>query len=181
MQPRRSPRLAGAMSLTFGTFVIAALVVTYAAQTPPTSQAPAAGGAHHMVSGKAIAWQDPPPSMPQGAKIAVLHGDPGKEGPFTIRLKLPTNFRVPPHWHPSDENLTIIEGTFMLGMGEKFDTAGMKPLVAGDYAFMPKETRHYATSKSDTVIQVNGMGPFMITYVNPEDDPRAKKPTGSKQ
>lgn len=171
MQSPRLPRLAGAVSLVAG----AVAFVTVGAQSPQSPQTAATAGAHHMVSAKSIVWQAAPPSMPPGAKIAVLHGDPAKDGYFVMRIKAPDGFKVPAHYHPSDENLTVIQGTFMIGTGEKADPAGLKPLAAGDYMFMPKETRHYGSMKGETVLQVSGMGPFAITYVNPDDDPRNKK------
>jgi quercetin dioxygenase-like cupin family protein len=172
MQSSRSSRLAGAVSLVAGAVVFA---VTLGAQSPQSPQPAATGGAHHMVSAKSIVWGPAPPSMPPGPKIAVLHGDPAKDGYFVMRLKAPDGFKVPPHYHPSDENLTVLSGTFMIGTGEKADPAGLKPLGAGDYMYMPKETRHYGTMKGETILQISGMGPFAITYVNPDDDPRTKK------
>jgi quercetin dioxygenase-like cupin family protein len=171
MQSPRLPRLAGAVSLVAGAVAFA----TVGAHSPQSPQTAATAGAHHMVSAKSIVWQAPPPSMPPGAKIAVLHGDPAKEGYFVMRIKAPDGFKVPAHYHPSDENLTVIQGTFMIGTGDKADPAGLKPLAAGDYMFMPKETRHYGSMKGETVLQVSGIGPFAITYVNPDDDPRNKK------
>jgi quercetin dioxygenase-like cupin family protein len=171
MQSLRLPRLAGAVSLVAGAVAFA----TLGAQSPQSAQTPAAPGGHHMVSAKTIVWGPAPPSMPPGPKVAVLHGDPAKEGHFVMRLKAPDGFKVPPHYHPSDENLTVLQGTFMIGTGEKADPAGLKPLNAGDYMFMPKETRHYGMMKGETILQISGMGPFAITYVNPDDDPRNKK------
>jgi quercetin dioxygenase-like cupin family protein len=168
MQSLRFPRFAGAVSLAAGAVAAATLI----AQSP---QPGAAAGASHMVSAKSIVWQAAPPSMPPGAKVAVLHGDPAKEGPFVMRIKAPDGFKVPAHYHPTDEHLTVIQGTFMVGTGEKADPAGLKPLATGDYTFMPKEMRHYGQMKGETIIQVNGMGPFQITYVNPDEDPRNKK------
>jgi quercetin dioxygenase-like cupin family protein len=168
MQSLRLPRLAGAVSLAAVAFA------TLGAQSPQSPQ-PATAGAHHMVAAKTINWQPAPPSMPPGPKIAVLHGDPAKDGYFVMRLKAPDGFKVPPHYHPSDENLTVLQGTFMIGTGDKADPAGLKPLGTGDYMFMPKEARHYGTMKGETILQISGMGPFAITYVNPDDDPRNKK------
>jgi quercetin dioxygenase-like cupin family protein len=166
MQSVRLPRIAGAASLLVAAVAFAA---TLGAQSPQ----PADG--HHMVHGKTIVWGPAPPSMPPGPKVAVLHGDPAKEGYFVMRLKAPDGFKVPAHYHPSDENLTVLQGTFMVGTGEKADPAGLKPLGAGDYMYMPKETRHYGMMKGETILQISGMGPFAITYVNPDDDPRNKK------
>jgi hypothetical protein len=161
MRSVRLPLLIGAVALV--------------ASSVASSQTPT----HHVVSGKAIAW-GASPGLPSGVQLAVLHGDPSKEGTFTIRLKLANATKVPPHWHPTDENLTVIQGTFLVAQGEKYDVAALKPLVAGDYAFMPKEMRHFGLTKGETIIQVSGLGPFVVNYVNPEDDPRAKKPSSNQ-
>jgi len=124
-----------------------------------------------MISPVQIKWGDAPPSLRKGAKLAVLSGDPGAAGPFTIRLKLPAGYRISPHWHPTDENVTVISGTFSLGMGEKFDHASLKTLPAGGFALLPAEMRHFAWTKGGATVQVHGMGPFVLNYVNPSDDP----------
>ena len=103
--------------------------------------------------------------------MAVVSGDPGKAGTFVVRLKAPAGFKVAPHWHPTDENVTVISGTFALGMGEKFDAAALKAAPAGGYGLMPAEMRHFAMAKTAVVVQVHGTGPFALTYVNPADDP----------
>jgi len=118
-----------------------------------------------------IKWGDVPPSLPKGAKIAVLYGDPGKPGQFTLRLQTPKGYKIPPHWHTQDENLTVISGTMYLGLGDKMDTAHAHALKAGGYHFLPGKTNHYAFTKSTTVIQVSGEGPFDINWLNPADDP----------
>ena len=140
-----------------------------AATTPPP--AAAAAPAHVMVTPLQMKWGDPPAVLRKGAKFVVLSGDPGAAGPYTIRLKMPAGYKIAPHWHPTDESVTVIAGTFSLGMGEKFDQASMKTLPAGGYAVMPAEARHYAWTKAGATIQVHGMGPFALTYVNPSDDP----------
>ena len=117
-------------------------------------------------------WGPAPPALPAGAQVAVLNGDPGKPGPFTIRLKLPDGFKVPPHWHPTDENLVVIQGLFRVGMGDKLDAAKATDLSVGSYAYMPKEMHHFAFAKGETIVQVYGTGPFVLNYVNPSDDPR---------
>jgi len=131
------------------------------------------GMGHKMTTPDKIVWTQPP-TLPPGIKMAVIDGDPKKEGsPFTIRVR-GTDARVPPHWHPADEHLTIIQGTFMLGTGEKFDKAALQALAPGSYAVMPKEMRHFGQLKGDTIVQVHGIGPFKVIYVNPADDPAAK-------
>ena len=126
---------------------------------------------HVLVSGPELKWSDPPPVFEKGASFTVVSGDPGKPGLFVVRLKMPAGYKVAPHWHPTDEHVTVLSGTFALGMGEKFDAATMKPLPAGGYALLPAEMRHYAMAKTDSTVQVHGMGPFALTYVNPADDP----------
>ena len=134
-----------------------------------------AGRNHVVVTPDEVKWGPSPPSLPPGSQMAVLEGDPTKSGaPFTLRAKLPDGFRVPPHWHPTDEHITVLAGTFGVGLGEKLDQAKGHELTAGSFAKMPKEVRHFAWAKGETVIQVHGVGPFAITYVNPADDPRRK-------
>jgi len=141
-------------------------------QTPPPAAAAAApASAHVLVAPMELKWGDAPPVLPKGAMFVVVSGDPGSAGPYTIRLKLPAGYKIAPHWHPTDENVTVISGTFSLGMGDAFDRKSMKALPAGGYALLPAEMRHYAWTKSGATVQVHGMGPFVITYVNPADDP----------
>ena len=106
--------------------------------------------------------------------MAVLDGDPGKPAPFVIRAKFPDGYKVMPHFHPTDESVTVLSGTFMVGMGDTWNDSSMTTLKAGDFAKMPKLMHHYAGSKGETIIQIHGTGPFAITYVNPKDDPRKK-------
>ena len=118
-----------------------------------------------------IKWGDAPPIMPAGAKFAVLAGDPGKTGSYVIRLKMPDGYKVAAHWHPLDENVTVISGTFNLGMGDKLDTSQGKAYTAGAYGTVPAKMHHYGWCTGETEVQVHGMGPFKLTYVNPADDP----------
>jgi quercetin dioxygenase-like cupin family protein len=119
-----------------------------------------------------IEWKEGPKSLPPGAKFSVLEGDPAKDGPFTMRVRLPDGFKIPPHWHPKVEHVTVISGTFNLGMGEKFDAAATQELPPGTFAYWSAGMRHFAWAKGETVLQVNGVGPWGINYVNPADDPR---------
>ena len=130
---------------------------------------------HGFFNAAELKWVDGPPSLPPGAKVAMLEGNPMNEGPFTMRLQLPAGYSIAPHSHPSVEHLTIISGTFNLGMGEKFDKAGGQKLTAGSFAFMPPGMKHFAWTDGETVVQVHGVGPWKINYVNPADDPRNKK------
>jgi quercetin dioxygenase-like cupin family protein len=130
---------------------------------------------HIFVSPGDEKWGEGPPSLPPGAKVAVLEGDPKKEGFFVMRVKIPAGYKVMPHWHPAYERQTIISGAFNLGLGEKFDEGKGRKLVAGSYFSIPPKTAHFAFVKEETIIQINTMGPWTLTYLNPEDDPRNKK------
>ncbi len=136
---------------------------------------PAADGNPSMYPSTEIKWKDGPASLPAGAKVAVLEGDPTKDGPFVMRLRLPDGFRIQPHWHPKVERITVISGTFNLGMGEKFDKAATRKMPAGTFGFWPAGMHHFAWARGETVVQLHGTGPWVITYVNPADDPRNAK------
>lgn len=120
-------------------------------------------------------WKDGPGSLAPGARFAVLEGDPSKEGPFVMRIWLPDGFRIQPHWHPKVERVTVISGTFNLGMGEKFDPSATTALPAGTFGFWAEGMRHFAWAKGETVLQLHGIGPWTINYLNPADDPRTAK------
>ena len=127
---------------------------------------------HTMVKVADFKWMDVPPGLPKGAKVVVLSGDPSKAGPFTIRLKFPENYTVRPHWHPTAENITVIEGALYMGTQSTFDKQKVGKLEKGDFAVMPAKFVHYAFCEVPTVVQIHGMGPFAITYINKSDDPR---------
>jgi quercetin dioxygenase-like cupin family protein len=130
-------------------------------------------GGHIIVTPNDLKWADVP-ALPPGAKIAVIEGPPTEAVPFTFRLKLPANYKVPAHSHPAIEHVTVISGTFNLGMGDKLDMEKTKPLSPGSVAIMPPKTNHFAWTKEETIVQVHGVGPWGVTYVNPTDDPRKK-------
>jgi quercetin dioxygenase-like cupin family protein len=130
---------------------------------------------HTLLAPEEMKWGPAPPGLPAGAELAVVSGDPSKEGlPFTMRAKFPDGYQVPPHWHPTDENVTVIQGTINLGEGDKFDRSATKALPAGSFAVMPKGMHHFAWANGETIVQIHGIGPFAITYVNAADDPRKK-------
>lgn len=129
---------------------------------------------HVMVSPEKIQWMDGPPGLPAGAKIVVLSGDPSAAGMFTVRLKFPAGYVVPAHWHPTDEHITVISGKFKMGMGDKYQLNGLVPQSPGSFMVMPAKTNHYAAADAETIVQVHGMGPFEINYIDPNDDPRKK-------
>jgi len=135
------------------------------------AQDPAGQGSMTIVAPGDLKWTDAPPALPKGAKMAVLYGDPGKSGLFVMRVKLPANYKVAPHWHPADENLSVVSGTLFIGHGDKFDAAAGKPIATGAYAMMPAKMHHFAYTKKETVFDLSAMGPWGITYVNPADDP----------
>lgn len=121
-----------------------------------------------------ITWGDGPPTIPPGAKMAVLQGNPGQAGPFTVRLKLPADYKIAPHWHPIDDSVTVISGTVYFGSGEKFNTAELKAYPAGSFWLTPAKSPHFVWSKNESIIQVQGIGPNAITYIDSADDPRKK-------
>ena len=154
------------------TLVLAGIAVW--AQTPkssaPAKAAPAA--AHHtMVNPKDLKWK---PIVP-GFETATVSGDPDKAGPYVIRLRAVTEAKVPPHWHPGDEHITVLEGWFRVAEGDTMDEKAMHEMKAGDYAMMPAKVHHYGWQSKGGVVQVHGMGPFAINWVNPPAAPKAAK------
>jgi len=160
---------------------LAASLVTLAAEEKESTKAPLKGKSsataeqHVIVTPADLKWVDAPPGLPPGAKMAVLEGDPTKKGNFTVRLQAPADYKVPPHTHPTAEHITVISGTMNFGAGEKFDEAARKEPPMGSYVIMPAGMKHYAWSSGEAIIQIHGMGPFEIKYVNPADDPRNAK------
>ena len=126
------------------------------------------------VNASQLKWGPAPDFIPKGAQIAVLSGDPSKEGLYVVRLKVPAGYKIPAHNHPTAEMVTVISGNFHLGMGDKLDMKKGMVLTAGGFAEAPAKMNHYAWTSSPTIVQVHGQGPFAVTYVNPKDDPRGK-------
>ena len=119
-------------------------------------------------------WGDAPPVLNKGAKLAVLQGDPGKPGPYVMRLSMPGGYRIAPHSHTQTESVTVISGALMVGMGDKFDAKAMKTFKPGGFGSIPGKATHFAMTKGPTEIQIHGEGPFDLVYVNPDDDPQKK-------
>jgi quercetin dioxygenase-like cupin family protein len=119
-----------------------------------------------------IQWKDGPPSLPPGAKMAVLEGDPGKEGMFVMRVRLPAGYHIPAHTHPKHERVTVIQGTFKLAMGDNPKLDEARTLPAGTYGVWPPGMVHAVWTDGETIVQFHGIGPWSIKYVNPSDDPR---------
>jgi quercetin dioxygenase-like cupin family protein len=143
-------------------FALAAVGMLSLQATPLAAQAPA------------LKWGPAPAVFPAGAKMAVLSGDPGKAALFTVRLDMPNGYTIAPHFHPTDEHITVISGTFRVGMGDKVDAAHLMTLPAGSFVTAGATQHHYAVARGRTVVQVHAMGPFSLTYVNPADDPSRK-------
>jgi hypothetical protein len=131
---------------------------------------------HSMVAAADLKWVDVP-SLPPGAQVSILEGPMDKAAPFTARLRVPANYRIPPHWHPAIEHVTVLSGTLYMGLGDKLDTTKGKPVHRGDFAVMQAHTPHFAYTTAEPVeIQLHGIGPWGVTYLNPADDPRKKLP-----
>ena len=119
-----------------------------------------------------LTWGPAPPSLPAGAKLAVVSGDPGKAGPFTIRVDLPPDYVIRPHTHPTAEELRLIEGTAHVGHGAKWDDKAMKTMAPDSPVKMAAKQPHYLHAANRVVLEVKSTGPFAVTYVDPKDDPR---------
>jgi quercetin dioxygenase-like cupin family protein len=120
----------------------------------------------------ALQWGPAPPAFPKGAQMAVVSGDPSQALPFEVELSMPSGYRIPPHFHPTDETVTVMKGTFLVGMGDEFDAKKTVPMKKGEQATVPAEHHHFGMAKGKTVVKVKAMGPFAMTYVNPADDPQ---------
>ncbi len=132
----------------------------------------AQGDGHRMVRSGDLKWQ-PVPSLPKGAQLAVIEGPMNEAVPFTVRLKFPANFRIPAHWHPAVERVTVLSGEFYMGVGDRLDEAKGHALGVGDVMLLQPKTNHFAWTKAQpTEVQLHGTGPWGITYLNPDDDPR---------
>jgi anti-sigma factor ChrR (cupin superfamily) len=125
-----------------------------------------AGEAHKIVHFGDLKWTP----IIKGCDLAAVDGDPNAEGaPFVLRIRCADGTKIPAHWHPMDENVTVLKGTFLVGMGEAFDESKMQTMNVGNFVLMPKEARHYATVKGETIVQVHGVGPFKNNWVNPSE------------
>jgi quercetin dioxygenase-like cupin family protein len=131
---------------------------------------------HVMADPKEAKWGPAPPMLPPGAEIAVLAGDPTKPTAYTVRLKFPSNYAIPAHSHPTDENVVVVSGAVTFGMGDKLikGAASNKILPVGGFAQMPANVNHFAYTTQESTIVLFGQGPVEFKYVNPSDDPRLK-------
>lgn len=119
-----------------------------------------------------VQWGGAPAFLPPGAQFALLDGDPHAEGPITLRLRFPADYEIPAHWHPTQENVTVLQGTVYAGHGDKIDRDNSVALTAGGYMAIPASTNHFVWTKEPAVVQVDLIGPFVIHYVDPATDPR---------
>ena len=156
-------------NLTLGAAMLAAsMAIAWAAPLSAHD-----GEIHHkVVPADDVAFQPGPPTLPAGAEFAVLHGSPAEEGPFVMRLRFPAGYILPPHFHPEEEHVTVISGAFGVGAGEVHDMSTAPLLPAGSFVQLPTGMAHFAWTAEETVVQINAIGPFGITYINPADDPR---------
>ena len=131
-----------------------------------------------VIAADAIAWGPSPSGLPAGAQAAVMAGDPGKRGVYVIRAKLPDGYAIPAHWHRKAEYVTVLSGTFNFGMGDRLDKSKADAVKAGGFFSAQPRMRHYGWAAGETVVEISGMGPFDIQYVDKKDDPRKAKPSG---
>ena len=153
---------------------LVALSLAVAAAAGATARLQAAEPHHTVVTADAVKWGPAPPSLPPGAQAAILLGNPGKEGPFVLRLKLPAGFTIPPHRHSKDEVVTVISGSFGIASGESIDRASLQRLPPASFVHLPAGMPHFAFTSEETIVQINGTGPFDVVYIDPRDDPRKK-------
>jgi hypothetical protein len=153
----------------------ATLPVLLAVLLPGFVSADHPGKGQDVVTPDRLKWADGPSSLPPGAKMAILEGDPAKAGPFVVRVRMPGGMKILPHTHPKDERVTVLSGTLYLGLGEKFDPKAAKVMPAGRYGRTGAGVAHFGYVTGETVLQLHGEGPWAIHYLNPADDPRAKK------
>jgi quercetin dioxygenase-like cupin family protein len=152
--------------LALGSGLLAAALVLAA----PSSAALSASSPG--INASTLKWGAAPPFLPPGAQIAVLDGDPGKAVPITLRLRFPAGYEVPAHWHPTEENLTVLSGRLNVGMGDVLDQKASTALIAGGFVSLGGHMNHYVWASEDTVVQLHMNGPFEITYADPALDPR---------
>ena len=153
--------------------LLLAAILPLGALAGQESQLPGAKPQAHVFTPTDLKWGPAPAILPPGARLAVLEGDPSKAGPFTMRLEMPAGYRIPPHFHQVDEHVTVISGAFQVGMGDTFDAGKLTTLPPGTFGVIPPGVRHFARADKATVVQLHGVGPWGLTYVNPADQPKA--------
>ena len=165
------------LTASLAVLLLAASAGTACSQQPTASAnaKKSAGSSASMSRTPELAWGPAPAIFPAGAEMAVLQGNPAAHEMFAVRLRFPSGYRIAPHTHPTDEHVTVISGTLLLGMGERFDEKGMTALKAGGFVTAPADHAHYVEARGRTEVQVHAMGPFALTYVNPADTPAAAR------
>ena len=157
------------------TILLAAISFCYCISNQAKAQNAMNGMSNHIMLNQAsFQWGGAPPVLPMGARITVLQGDPSQSEPFVVRLEFPAGYKIPAHWHPTTENVTVMSGTLYMGMGEKLDESTATAINTGGFASMPAKSAHFAFTKDGCVVQIHAMGPFEINYINPADDPSKK-------
>ena len=145
-------------------FAVLVVVLSLAGQTKKEAAAPS----HPIVHYSDLKWT---PIM-KNTDFAVVSGDPNAAGGlYVIRIRCTDGTKIPPHWHPEDENVTVMKGTLLVGMGETYDETKLQTKNFGNFTTVPKEMRHFGFCKGDTIVQVHGVGPFKVNWVNPADVP----------
>jgi quercetin dioxygenase-like cupin family protein len=163
------------MSYRFISILAFSACASVAMGAEPSNPAAAVLKEHIMVKPTDVRWGPCSGALPPGVQCATIEGDPAAADVlFTIRVKIPPNYRIAPHFHPADEHLTVISGTFHMGPGKTFDKAASMAMTAGSFVVMPKGAPHFAWTDAETIVQVHAIGPWGLTYVNPADDTRGK-------
>lgn len=118
----------------------------------------------------------------KGCDIANVEGDSSAEGaPFVLRIRCVDGSKIPAHWHPTDESVTVLKGTFLVGMGETFDEKKLETMNTGNFTTVPKEMRHFGMAKGELIVQVHGTGPFKVNWVNPSEVLPPDKPAAGEK
>ena len=125
-----------------------------------------------LINAKSIKWSAAPPALPKGAQVAVLHGDPNKDGEYVMRVKMPPRYKMPFHWHSKTEHVTVISGALFVASQETYDKRIAHPVKQGGFLYVPARAQQFAFTKGATVIEIHGEGPYDIKYTNPSDDPQ---------
>ena len=164
--------------MKFVTLVLFSLAAAYPqSDAPKKKHASTATPRHVLLTPDAMKWMPAPGNtgLPPAVEVSILAGDPSKTGSFVLRLKIPSGGKIAAHWHPTDENVTVLEGTFAAAMGDKFAEGELHDFPVGSYILMPKTMHHFAMAKGgEVIVQIQAQGPFAINYVDPADDPRKK-------
>lgn len=163
------------LARAIGIAVFAAMVPFAAIACPHPSLTPALAaddGAHIAVAPEELQWAPGPGSLPPGVEFVLIEGDPAAAGPLTLRLRFPAGYEIPAHTHPAIEHITVLSGSFGIGMGDALDKSMGRLMPVGSFVVMPVGHTHFAWTEEETVVQLHSVGPWGIDYVDPADDPR---------